>query len=418
MDRGSHQNGGIGMTSLPLEGVRVLDFAWVWAGPVQSLQLAYLGAEVIKVESSMPARLDTIRRLPPYADDEPGPNRSGYFNQYNQGKKSITLDLKSPAGLRIAKDLIAHCDVVAENFASGVIDRMGLGYDVVSEIKPDAVMISFSGYGRTGPKKDYIAYGPAQVPMIGLASLSGYAGGQPREVGLSYGDPNGGLHAACAVLLALYHRARTGQGQYIDMAQWEAGVGLTAEGFMDQAMNGSQPPRMGNRDQWEAPQGCFPCAGDDEWLSIACWSDEEWRALATAMGRPEIGKDSRFGDAPSRKAHEGEIEAAIANWTRSRDRWALTQALQAVGVAAYPAMSNRDLVESAHLAERGYFVELDHPEVGVRRHAGMPWKFSETPLAVRTPAPLLGQHTDVVLAEILGYTGEQIASFREAGALS
>src|SRR5690606_5180896 len=197
----------------PLEGIRVADFTWVWAGPFCTLQLAHLGAEVIRVESS--TRTCVTRLLPPWPDGQPGINRSGYFNQYNQGKRSLALNLKDPAALEIAKDLIRASDVVVENFAAGVMERMGLGYEVCRSLREDVIMISLSGYGSTGPEREYVSYGPAQVPLSGFSSVTGYRGWRPMHIGISYGDPTAGLQGAIAVLAALVHRRKTGRGQYI-----------------------------------------------------------------------------------------------------------------------------------------------------------------------------------------------------------
>ena len=211
----------------PLAGIRVADFTWVWAGPFCTLQLAHLGAEVIRVETAN--RLCVTRLLPPYAEFQPGTNRSGYFNQYNQGKRSVTLDLKRPEAIEVAKRLSAASDIVVENFAAGVMDRMGLGYDVLRALRRDVIMIALSGYGATGPDHDNVSYGPAQVPLSGMSSVTGYRDFPPMHVGVSYGDPTGGLHGAVAVLAALLHRARTGDGQYIDLSQWETSMAVLPE---------------------------------------------------------------------------------------------------------------------------------------------------------------------------------------------
>lgn len=400
---------------LPLEGIRVCDFTWVWAGPFCTMQLAHLGAEVIKIESSR--RSDTVRRLPSFADNQPGLNRAGYFNQYNQGKLSLALDLATPEGRDVALRLAAISDVVAENFAPGVLSRLGLDYESIKRVKPDIIMISLSGYGSTGPLAPYISYGPAQVPMSGLSSLTGHPGGPPVQVGVSYGDPNGGIHGALAILAALWHRQRTGQGQYIDESQWEAAIVMLGEALMEQVMNGRQPPRMGNRDPIESPSGTFRCAGEDNWVAIACATDEEWRALCRAMGQPDLADDPRYRTAADRKAHEEVLEAIITEWTKERDRWEITRTLQAMGVAAFPSMSAADLSADPHLNERGIFVELEHPEVGVRRHIGIPYKLSGTPVQVRRPAPCLGEHTDYVLREILKMSDDEIMALREKGVL-
>src|SRR5439155_200969 len=297
----------------PLAGLRVADFTWVWAGPFCTLQLAHLGAEVIRIETA--TRPCVTRLLPPYPRDmEPGPNRSGYFNQYNQGKKSLTLDLKRPEAVAVAKRLCAASDVVVENFAAGVMDRMGLGYDVLRALRPDVVMIALSGYGATGPDCDKVSYGPAQVPLSGLSSVTGYRGWPPMHVGISYGDPTGGLHGAVAILAALLHRARTGEGQYIDLSQWESSMTVLPEAIVSWTMNGVAPVRDGNEDP--------------------------------------------------------------------------------------------------HLGTRGFFVELPHPEVGVRRHIGVPWRMSASDCRVRWPAPCLGADTDRVLRDACGYSDAEIADLR------
>jgi len=401
---------------LPLEGIRVCDFTWVWAGPFCTLQLAHLGAEVIKIESIK--RSDTVRRLPSYADNEAGINRAGYFNQYSQGKKSLALDLSRPEAREIALRLVRESDIVAENFAPGVMQRLGLGYDKLREVKPDIIMIALSGYGGTGPLSPFISYGPAQVPMSGLSSLTGFPGGPPTQVGLSYGDPTGGIQGAVAVLAALWRRGHTGEGTFIDESQWEAAIAMLGEGIMDQVMNGRQPPRNGNRDVMMAPSGVFRCAGDDEhWVSIVCGNDEEFRSLCLAMGDPALADDARFRTARARKANEDALEALIAAWTRGRDRWEVTHLLQGMGVAAFPSMSSADLAADPHLNERGIFVELEHPEVGVRRHIGIPYTMSGTPVAVRAPAPCLGQHTDYVLKDILKMSDAEVADLRAKGVL-
>jgi len=400
----------------PLEGIRVADFTWVWAGPFCTLQLAHLGAEVIRIESS--TRPCVTRLLPPWPDSKPGLNRSGYFNQYNQGKRSLALNLKQPAAVEIAKQLVAKSDIVTENFAGGVMDRLGLGYEVLKQLKPDLIMISLSGYGATGPEKEYISYGPAQVPMSGMSSLTGYNGWRPMHVGISYGDPNGGLHGAFALMCALMYRARTGKGQYVDLSQWETSTAMVAEGLLDYSMNGTQPERDGNRDPHLAPHGVFRCAGQDQWVSLAVRNDQEWQRLCTLIGHPALATDPRFTTLQDRKQHEDELEAIITTWTSTRSPQAVTQQLQAASIPAAPSMSNQDLSTDPHLNSRSIFVYLEHPEVGTHQHVGIPWQLSKTPLTVRQPAPTLGQDTEYVLREILGYSAEAVAMLRDQQVLT
>lgn len=400
----------------PLAGVRVADFTWVWAGPFCTLQLAHLGAEVIRVESA--TRICVTRMLPPFADFDPGPNRSGYFNQYNQGKRSITLDLKRPEAIEVARRLCAASDVVVENFAAGVMDRMGLGWERLRATKPGLVMIALSGYGAFGPDATKVSYGPAQVPLSGLSSVTGYRDFPPMHVGISYGDPTGGLHGAVAVLAALLHRRRTGQGQYVDLSQWETSVAVLPDAVLDWTMNRRQPPRDGNRDPHMAPHGVFRAGGDDRWIAIAVEDDPAWVRLARAMGRPELADDPRFATLVARKRNEDALEEIVTAWTRERAPGEATALLQAAGVSACTAATNQDLAEDPHLAARGYFVELEHPEVGVRKHAGIPWRMSASDTRVRRPAPCLGADTDDVLRSVCGYSDADVERLRVANVLA
>lgn len=400
---------------LPLTGVRIADFTWVWAGPFATLQLAHLGAEVIRVESQN--RVCVTRRIPPFAEGQGGINRSGYYNQFNQGKLSLSLNFKQPEAIAIAKKLVSASDIVSENFASGVMDKLGLGYNELKKIKPDIIMISMSGYGAVGPESSYVSYGPAQAPLSGLSSLTGFPDFPPMHVGFSYGDPNGGLHGAFAILAALMHRQRTGQGQYIDMSQMETSIALLGDAVLAQTMNGTQPPRIGNRDPYSAPHGLFRCAGDDRWVSIVVANDDEWQRLCRVIGHPELARDARFADLGARKRHEDELESLVNAWTETLSAEDATARLQAGGVAAYPTLTNKELAEDVHLQQRGFFVELPHPEVGTRRHAGVPWVFSETPCHVQRPAPCLGEQTDEVMQRVLGYTPEAIAALKEQSVL-
>jgi crotonobetainyl-CoA:carnitine CoA-transferase CaiB-like acyl-CoA transferase len=399
-------------TRLPLEGLRVVDFSWVWAGPYCTMHLAYLGAEVIKIESQ--AHLDLMRRLPIAPKGvKPTYDASGPFNQWNQSKKSMQLNLRKAEGLALAKQLIQHSDVVIDNFATGVMEDMGLSYEELTKLKPDLIVVSISGYGHTGPLKEYMGYGPAIPPLTGLSALTGYHNGPPQELGVSIGDPNAGITAAAAICAALAARKRTGRGQYIDVALWSAATVLAAEGWMEYAMNGTEMPRQGNRDVWMAPHNCFRCRGEDAWVAIACGTEGEWRALCQVMGQPQLADDPRFRTVSDRKTHEDELEQCLTAWTTQHDRWEITRQLQAVGVAAFPSMSSKDLVEDVHLNGRGFFTRLPHLQVGTQTHTGIPWIFTNAPNGVRSPAPLLGQHTDEVLRDVLRYTDEDIARLRE-----
>lgn len=413
------------MARPPLDGIRIADFTWVWAGPYCTMQLAHLGADVIRIETK--TRPCITRLLPPWPDMKPGGmNRSGYFNQYSQGKRSLTLNFKDSAAHEVAQRLIAQSDVVVNNFAHGVMDKMGFGYDEVRKIKSDIIMISLTGYGDTGPYKDYVAYGPAQVPLSGLSALTGYRGWPPMHAGFSYADPNGGVHGAFAILAALFHRSRTGQGQYIDMSQWECAMGLLAEGILEYTMNGREPDRIGNEDPLMAPHGIYRCLDRpekvmglvvDQFVAIAVPDDAEFARFADAIGQPQLATTAKFATLKARKANEQELNRIVEEWTSTRAAAEVARVLQHAGVAAAVVADNKFLSEEdAHLKERDYFVYKEHPEVGTLQHCGMPWKLSRTGTSVRAAAPCIGQHTDEVL-QMLGYTTDEVAKLRAQGAL-
>jgi benzylsuccinate CoA-transferase BbsF subunit len=401
---------------LPLSNIRVLDFTWAWAGPFATLQLAHMGAEVIRVESAR--RPCLTRMIPPFADDIPGPNRAGYFNQYNQGKRSITLNLGELAALEIVYELLRHCDVVVENFAGGVMERMGMGYEKLRQFRPDLIMISMSGYGQNGPYRNYLGYGPPAAALSGFFANTGYEGMGPMELGISYMDPNAGIFAAVAVMAALVHRKKTGAGQYIDQSQLETAVALMGEGLLRHELTGAEPKRSGNHDPIMASHETYKAAGDaDKWVSIAVGTESEWRALCSAMEKPKLADDPRFSSSEARKRNEKELDRIITEWTSGRDRWAITRALQEARVAAFPSMSNKDLATDEHLRERGCPVTLNHPEVGWRTHVGAPWRIQNRDSLLGTPAPLRGADTDSVLSDLLGYSTDRIAQLRESGVL-
>jgi benzylsuccinate CoA-transferase BbsF subunit len=405
------------MANLPLDGVRVVDFTWAWAGPFSTLQLAHLGAEVIRIESAK--RPCVTRSIPPFADNQPGPNRAGYFNQYNQGKRSLTLDVRSAAGADVAKRLVKVSDVVVENFAAGVMQRMGLGYDALRAVKSDIIMVSISGYGQAGPYNGYIAYGPPAGALSGFFATTGYEGMPPAEIGISYADPNAGVWAANLVLSALLHRDATGEGQYVDLSQWEAALMMMGEGLMEHALNDRTPERIGDHDPQMSPHNTYKALGDQEkWVGISVGTEKEWQALCAVMEQPGLADDPRFSTMALRKQNEAALDEIITKWTSTRDRWETTHALQRVGVAAYPPLSNKDLAESEHLRERGFFVALEHPEVGTRIHAGMPWTMSGTPTKVRAPGPLRGADTDAILGDLLGFSPAEIEKLRAEGVLT
>ena len=401
---------------LPLAGIRVVDLTWVWAGTFGAMNLAHLGAEVIRFESA--ERPDLYRRArisPPEAGADL--DSSGMFNQWNQGKKSIGVDLTQPRGIELVKRFVAKSDVVMQNFATGVMERLGLGYEVLREVNPRIILASISGYGQSGPYRRYMGYGPATSPLTGISSVTGYVGGGPEEVGVSMPDPNAGITAAYAVVAALARRDASGAGDHLDVSLVEASAAFGVEAWMQHALNGTQPARAGNRDPAMAPHGCFPCQGEDEWVAIACTADDEWRRLAGLIDA-SLPDDARFATCEARKANEDALESIVAAWTRRRDHWRVTAQLQGVGIAAFPTFTCRDIVEDPHLNARGYIERLAHPKVGSRAHTGIPWRLLRRPNGVRSPAPCLGADTHELLRDILGSSESEIADLCASGVIS
>ncbi len=388
-----------GRPKLPLEGLRVLDFSWVIAGPACTRYLAAMGAEVIKVETSA----------------RPDPGRvSELHSVLGQSKLAITLDLKRPDGLDIAKKLVAESDVVVENFATGVMERLGLGYAEMARLRPDVVMLSASGFGRKGPDADKVAYGTLIQCYTGFAAMNGYPA-QPPRVGMAWADPACALMMAFAVVAALDARRRTGAGTRIDFSMVEAMLSTMPGPLVEYQLTGRLPEPQGNGDAVFSPHGVFRCAGDDAWVAVAVTGDEEWRALCKVLGAPR--EWSGWGLAV-RRERTGEIEQGVAKWAAARPDRDAMRLLQAAGVPASGSFTVADLFADAHLKGRGFFREVREQGGVVRRLPGLPWRIAAGPQPRHEGAPALGQDTARVLRDMLGMTDREIAKLMAAGALS
>ena len=394
-----------------LNGVRVVDFGWVLAGPYSTMLLAYLGAEVIKVESKR--RIDE-QRIAHRAGLSEDFEASSNFFEVNLGKRSVTINLSKPDGVALAKRLVAISDVVLENMRPGVMDRLGLGYADLSQVKPDIIMVSISGWGSSGPLREYTAYAPCFSSFGGLAHLAGYSDGEPNP-GTSSNDARSGTAAAFAALMALVIRQRTGEGQYIDLSASEALNALVGENLVDAELNGRSPRRGANRDVVLVPHNCYRCAGDDRWISIAVGTDDEWQALCEAMGNPEWASDEGFSTPERRRQEQGRLDALIEAWTMNQEPFALMEYLQARGVAAAPSFTGEDLYSNRHLQQRGSIVEMTHPRIGSRKTIAPPWTMSELPHGNLRTAPMMGEGNSYVLGELLGMEESEIVSLEEAG---
>ena len=401
--------------TLPLAGIRVLDLAQVYAGPTCSRILSDLGAEVIKIEGLR--RMDITRNFG-VSDNRPEGdfwNRAGYVLYRNGGKKSLTLDFgEDGEGVAIFKRLVPHADVVVESFTPHVMAKFGADYESLRQIKPDIIMISLSGYGQTGPWRDYGAYGMGLEPASGISSFTGYRNGPPLRTGISFTDPYSGVVGAGAVLAALAYRRRTGKGQYIDLSEQEAAVPVAGYALMDYAMNGRLPARMGNRSRWFAPQGCYRCRGDDNWLVLTVRNDAEWEAFCRATGRPEWASDPRFADVLGRFQDHDALDDLITSWTREQDHIEAMHLLQEAGVIAAAVLNPKQVLLDPHLKERGFFQIVDTQNHGRRpapRQLGARFSAFETDSA--RPAPKLGEHNREVLQGLLGMSDAEIAELEE-----
>jgi crotonobetainyl-CoA:carnitine CoA-transferase CaiB-like acyl-CoA transferase len=389
----------------PLEGLRVIDLTWVWAGPFSTMQLAHLGAEVLRVETT--TRVDVTRLLPPYADDEPGIDRSGYFNQYNQGKKSVALNLREKRGMDLLRRLVATADVVVDNMAAGALARMGLPWEELRALNPRIVAVSMTGFGETGPYADHMAYGSLIDALSGTAAANGPVGGGPADFVMSLPDPMAGIHTAIATVAAVRQARRTGIGTRVETAMLEACLAAFPQPVLHAAV-GSSAPVIGNRDEERSPHGIFACRGDDEWLVVSVADDEQWRALATVVGGPDLAADPRFVDLHARRVHEDALEALLGEWAAEQDAAKAADALRSAGVPAEQVLHGDEVYRCEPLLSRGHFTTHDHPVIGPRTLPGVPWVTSLSDMAPAAAAPALGQHTREVLGGILGLDDAQI----------
>ena len=399
------------MNRYALEGVRIADFCWLWAGAYATGLLALLGAEVIKIESM--ARPDPSRKMTLTVGQAfEGIDHSPIFNSINLNKLSVRLNLKQPEAVVLAKKIVQISDVASENMRPGAMDSIGLGYDVLKEVKPDIIMLSSSAFGAEGPLRRYGGYAPSFACYSGLAHLTGYSDGPPNPMTGST-DLMSATTSAFAIMAALNHRQHTGQGQHIDMASVESLAVFTGDALMEYIMNGRVQSRNGNHDRIMAPHNCYRCRGDDKWVSIAVATDEEWQAFCNAAGHPEWASDERFADTYSRWKNERELNDLIGEWTVNYTHYEVTEILQKAGVAAIPSFSNEEIFSDPHFKARELAVEVEHPSMGKQVVLGPPWRLSETPARVTKSAPTMGENNEHVCGEILGMSGKEIARLIE-----
>jgi crotonobetainyl-CoA:carnitine CoA-transferase CaiB-like acyl-CoA transferase len=402
---------GTGDQELPLDGLRVLDLSAIWAGPMAAMVLADLGADVIKVESVQ--RPEYWRTLLADFTAERWWETSPLLQVMQRNRRDITLNLADPEGRALLEELVKSADVLVENFSPRVMPQFGLGYPRLRELNPRLIMLSSSGFGDTGPLRDYLSTASVGDALSGLSHITGYADGPPAYFGGQNGDPITGLHGAYAVLLALEHRERTGEGQRISAAQLETNIAVIGDAILISTVNGEVQRRAGNADPVRTPHGCYPAAGDDQWIAVSAGSDAEWAALCAAMGRPELAAEPRFRDAASRKRHEADLNAMVAAWTRTLPPEETFRCLQARGVAAGPVMGPLECLADPHLRARGFFATVRTSESGDQPVPIIPIRLDGRTLPIRRRAPRLGEHNAEVLQGELGIDDAAYARLRE-----
>ena len=408
------------MAAGPLSSYRIVDLGSAWAGPMATQLLADMGAEVIKVESR--ERLDGLRLgRPIVGEDVAGGDRGLWpelqpvFHSLNRNKLGVTLNLRTGDGVDLAGRLIARSDVVMNNFSPGVLGRLGLDYQALRKHRPDIILVSMPAVGETGPLRDILAYAPIIQALSGLMSVVGYDQDEPLvgELQSPWSDAVSSIHAALAALAALRHRNRTGEGQLVEVAQLEATASMLGEAFLSNQMKGVDRAPEGNQDSDFAPHNNYPCAGDDKWVAIAVKTEEEWRRFCQALGEPNWTRDRRFADRAARLGNTDELDMHVSEWTRRFSAQEITEKLQENGVAAMPVMNIEDQFLDPHLQQRQAYAQVEHPHAGAEWVYGMPWLLSETPGSVRTPAPLLGEHNDYVLHQLLGVPMDEMQRLQD-----
>lgn len=393
--------------ALPLDGVRVLDFTWMLAGPYATRILADFGAEVIKVQS---------RIISSGAES----NANGYFAMWNRNKLGITLDMTRRVARELALDLVAKSDVVMENFSPRVMDNWGLGYEKLKQVRPDLVMVSLSGFGRSGPWRDHVALGPTLQSLSGLTYLTAYDKGIADGIGYAYVDHLSGLYAALAVLSGLRCRKNTGAGAYFDISEYEVACSVLGVEFLDLVLNGHAALPQGNKPIYTAaaPHGCYRCRGEDRWCVIAVFTEEEWQSLCSVMCKPELAFDPRFSSLQARLKHSDELDAVIEGWTSSLPPERVMKTLQEAGVPAAVVNDARDLADDPNLKERGFFVDIVHPVLGRIQTDASPIRLDLTPARYIKPAPLLGEDNRYVFIDILGIDEDTYEKYVKEGIIA
>lgn len=403
--------------SRPLEGLKVLDFCWVAAGPMITKYLAEYGATVVRVESSK--RPEPLRSAAPFKNGVVGINRSGYFANYNVDKYGVSIDMRHPK----AKDLVLRAaswaDLVTESFTPGTMERWGLGYEDIKSVNPEIILFSTSMFGRGGPMERQPGFGPVLTSLAGLTHITGWPDRDPVNPHGAYTDFIVPKFAVAAIVSGLDYRRRTGRGMHLDMSQLEASIHFSAPFLLDCDVNNREQGRQGNRDPGAAPHGAYPCLGDDRWIAIACVSDQQWQAIQKQVAPDGSGwpYEQRFATFRGRKAEEDDLDMLMSQWTATWEPRNLMEALQKLGVPAGIVNDTSDLFQDPQLKHQRHFQYLEHPELGTYATDSSEFSLSLTPGRLERAAPLMGQHTEEVLTKFWGFSQEEFQSLKDEGAL-
>lgn len=408
---------------MPLEGITVIDMSEVWAGPMGTSLLGDLGARVIKIESyprPPTTRIAGSSESRGYIDgDHSAPrawDRTAIHNMANRNKYGVTLNLAQPRGIEIFKSLVKLSDVLVEAYSAGTMEKLGVHYEAMRQVKPNIIMASMPGWGSHGPYQGYVSLGSGLDGFTGHHALRGYPDTDPSETPVvNHADAIGAVTLPFAVLIALHHRNRTGQGQWIDISQVESLLPHLSRSMLDYAMNGRLPKPVGNRDDFMAPHGCYGCRGDDNWVVITVSTEEQWQALCRAMGDPSWTRDVKFGDALARRNNQDQLDEFIHAWSQGLDKKAVMGKLQDAGVPAQAVLDDEDLYADPHLQARDFFEMVEHPWIGRYRYPGQLWKFSKMYEPVRIPPNGLGEHNGYVYGTLLGMSADEIKDLEAQG---
>ena len=400
---------------LPFAGLKVADFSWIGVGPITAKYLGDHGATVVRIESGNP--VDRLRGAGPHKDGIPGTNRSQFYGAFNTSKLGINMNLKRPEAQAVAKRLLAWCDVALESFTPGTMADLGLGYDVARKLNPGIIMVSSCLMGQTGPAAPLAGYGYHAAAISGFYEVTGWDDRPPGGPFNAYTDVIAPHFLGATLMAALDHRRRTGEGQYIEQAQMESALYFLAPELLEYQVTGRKARRMGNDSATAAPHGAYPTAGTDQWVAIAIETDEQWRALRTALGDPEWARDPAFATAAGRIAARRAIDTRIAAFTAPRDRYEVMDLLQRHGVPAGAVQRSSDLLHDPQLAHRHFFHPLEHEEMGLVPYEGHQFNIRGYESGPRSPAPLLGEHSFVVLTDVLGMSADAAAEVMASGAV-